>query len=596
MRKLTVVVLLAAAVAAAQELPVSGPVLAPARTWGRSDATPAVRDEGQPFQPVWERLAAMSPAEQANACISVELPSSAPAEAQELARAIDNEWNAGRFEAALRLFAELGRLVNPRDVAVGCSWREPIPTVGTDWGSDVRVGNRDTIDQIQLDIHRASGNLFAVVLYHVGGTAGYWSVNLSTNGGASWSETYTWWSGGLRIRSMNATVLGGDCYIFYPGTSPNLDLRARRVYATSGTVHPFQGGVNFVTIATYTGADSIRQIAACANQDYYDDRLYVFSLLYSGKLHFWWDDSAAVSWDSTPRLGVSNAWFGVDASTNEGFESTFVWVSYVSDDSRARLRGCLRGTGWREFQSQPSDDVNPNANTSVGAWKDTVLYAFVYPGGAAAHVRYLVNYQGGRPGSTWWWLPVGGDSMTRSESPDVVLRDGGGSAIIYRYYSSFRELRYVWRRYSGPWSTPVSVADNQPYWNHPAIEHLGAGVFGVLYLSWNTPQVRAAYFDRSDWTGIAEQRRLVMDENILNVLPNPVSGTGQLRYTLNRAGHLAVRVYDRSGRQVQTVFEGMSSAGQHSLRFDATGLAPGVYFIRADAQGDILTVPVTVAR
>jgi len=185
--------------------------------------------------------------------------------------------------------------------------------------------------------------------------------------------------------------------------------------------------------------------------------------------------------------------------------------------------------------------------------------------------------------------------MVRSEAPDVALRDGGGSAIIYRYYTSTRELRYVWRRYSGAWSTPVSVADNEPYYNHPAIEHLGGGAFGVLYLSWTSP-IRAAFFDRSNWTGIAEQRRLVMDENILNVRPNPLTGAGRLHYTLNRPSRLAVRLYDRSGRVVQTVFEGQSEAGQHSLRLDATGLAPGVYFVRADADGEVLTVPATVIR
>lgn len=593
MRILTVVVMLGAAFAIAQEVPVVGPILAPARTWGRSDAELAVRGEEQPSRPVWEHLAAMSPAERANAEISVELPQSAPAEAQELARAIDREWNAGRFEAALRLFAELGRMVNPRDVAVGCSWREPIPTVGADWGSDVRVGNRDSIERIQLDIHRASGHLFAVVLYQEG-SGWNWAVNLSTNGGTSWSETYNW-NANYRLRSVNATVLGGDCYIAYSASNPNLDLRLRRVYATDGSPHVFQGGLLYVTIATYTGADSIQEIAACSNQDFFNNRVYVLPLLYSGKLQYWWDDTAAVSWDSTPAIGVTNALHGVDACTNEGGDSTFIWVSYVATDNAAKIRG-RRGTGWREFYSYPSDPLPGNANTAVGAWKDTVMYAFLFQGGAATHVRYLVNYQGGNPGSTWYYLWVGGDSMVRSESPDVALRDSGGSAIIYRYYSSTRELRYVWRRYSGAWSTPVSVADNEPYWNHPAIEHLGGGAFGVLYLTWNTPQARAAYFDRSDWTGIAEQRRLVMDENILNVLPNPLSRVGQLRYNLDRPAHLAVRVYDRSGRQVQTVFEGPSSAGRHSLGFDATGLAPGVYFIRADADGDILTVPVTVVR
>uniref|UniRef100_A0A7C4CB65 T9SS type A sorting domain-containing protein n=1 Tax=candidate division WOR-3 bacterium TaxID=2052148 RepID=A0A7C4CB65_UNCW3 len=593
MRAVVMVFLLGTALAVAQELPVTGPTLVPARSWSRSDAVPAEPEQGQAFQPVWERLAAMSPAERANACISVELPGSAPAEAQELARAIEGEWNAGRFDSALELFGELGRLVNPRDVAVGCAWREPIPTVGADWGSDIRVGNRDSISQIQLDIHRASGNLFAIVLFQQG-ASWYWAVNFSTNVGASWSETY-YLMASVPLRSMNAAVVGNDCYIVYGSGSSNYTLRVRRVSVTDGTLHEFQGGVFYVDIATYTGADSIREIAACSNQDQSDDRLYFLPLCYSGKLVYWWSDTAAVTWRNTPDIGVTDAWFGADACFNEGFDSTFIWVSYVATDNTARLRG-RRGAGWRQFYSVPCEGTVPNTNTSVGARHDTLLYAFVRPGSVNGHVSYIANYQGGNPGSSWFIGYVGGDTMVRSESPDVTFRAGGGSAIIYRYYTSTRELRYVWRRYSGSWSTPVSVADNEPYFDHPAIEYLGSSRYGVLYLTWNSPQRRAAYFDRSDWTGIAEQRRLVMDENILNVLPNPMNGVGRLHYTLNRPAHLAVRVYDRSGRQVQTVFEGSSSAGQHTLRFDATSFAPGVYFVRADADGDILTVPVTVVR
>jgi hypothetical protein len=55
-------------------------------------------------------------------------------------------------------------------------------------------------------------------------------------------------------------------------------------------------------------------------------------------------------------------------------------------------------------------------------------------------------------------------------------------------------------------------------------------------------------------------------------------------------------VYDRDGRVVRTLFDGPSPAGRQSLGFDATGMAPGVYFTRADADGRALTVPVTVVK
>jgi hypothetical protein len=185
--------------------------------------------------------------------------------------------------------------------------------------------------------------------------------------------------------------------------------------------------------------------------------------------------------------------------------------------------------------------------------------------------------------------------LIASESPAVTLRDGGGEGVIYRYYTSNRELRYTWRRYTGGWSTPVAIATH-PWSNQPAIQYLGSGMFGVAYVIWNTPVMRQAFFDRSDWAGVAEQRRLIMDEGILNVAPNPVRGSGRIAFTLNRAANLAVRVYDGAGRVARTVFQGRQAAGRQYLTLDASDLAPGVYFVRADADGSVLTVPVTVVK
>jgi len=93
-----------------------------------------------------------------------------------------------------------------------------------------------------------------------------------------------------------------------------------------------------------------------------------------------------------------------------------------------------------------------------------------------------------------------------------------------------------------------------------------------------------------------EQRRLIVDENILSVTPNPLSGQGLLNYTFNRSADLRVQMYDRAGRAVRTLFDGHSPEGRQSLGFDATGMVPGVYFVRADADGTTLTVPVTVVK
>jgi len=146
---------------------------------------------------------------------------------------------------------------------------------------------------------------------------------------------------------------------------------------------------------------------------------------------------------------------------------------------------------------------------------------------------------------------------------------GGGEGLVYRYHTPTRELRYIWRNYFGAWSTPVAIADYEPWYNRPAIEYLGGGAYGVAYLRQTDS---AAYFDRTDWLpGVAERRRLLVEENVLSVTPNPLSGRGRLNYTLNRPACLRAQVFDRAGRAVRTLLDGHSPAGRQSFEFDAVG-------------------------
>jgi len=552
----------------------------------RDQVKPQTQSAPTPVSAVLEQ---MSPAERENACISVEF-SSSDEELIALGRDVERSWNAGQYDAALEQLRDLEGRVGAGHVAIGNSWRRPVSTMETQlWDDDVRIGNRDSINALAFDIHRASGNLFAALLYQEGSTY-YWSVNLSTNGGSSWSETFTWYAG-YELKTVNASVLGRDCYVVYGAGSSSYDLRLRRFFATNGLVDSLQGGVAYTTIATFSGGDSIKEVAMTSNQDFLDNRLYVLPLTYAGNLKYFWGDTSAVAWDTTPPIGITSAVTGVDACTNEGYDSTFIWVSYLGADDSLHITG-RRGSGWRNFlTTQATDD-----NTSIGAWYDTVFCTYQYPGPVVNHVRYQVHYTGGNPGTPWLYWNIGDDTTTLSQASDVALRKGGGSGVIYRYYTPTREYRYTWRQYTGTWSTPVSLADHEPHWTHPAIEYLGSDVYGVVYLSWLSP-VRAAYYDRSDWpTGLAEQRRLVMDENILNVTPNPLSGAGRLNYTLNRPANLRLQVYDRAGRVVRTLFDGHGPEGRQSLSFDAADMVPGVYFIRADAGGRALTVPITVVK
>ena len=64
--------------------------------------------------------------------------------------------------------------------------------------------------------------------------------------------------------------------------------------------------------------------------------------------------------------------------------------------------------------------------------------------------------------------------------------------------------------------------------------------------------------------------------------PNPFNPVTHIRYSLpaRQAGFVSLKIYDVLGREVATLVNEERPAGTHSVTFDATGLASGVYMYR----------------
>jgi hypothetical protein len=72
---------------------------------------------------------------------------------------------------------------------------------------------------------------------------------------------------------------------------------------------------------------------------------------------------------------------------------------------------------------------------------------------------------------------------------------------------------------------------------------------------------------------------------LLGGFPNPFNPTATIRYDVRAPGHVALKVYDIQGRLVETLFDGMTPVGSHSVSFDASSLASGIYFVQMTAPG-----------
>ena len=71
--------------------------------------------------------------------------------------------------------------------------------------------------------------------------------------------------------------------------------------------------------------------------------------------------------------------------------------------------------------------------------------------------------------------------------------------------------------------------------------------------------------------------------------PNPFNPSTSIRFDLPREGSVTLRVYDMLGRVVATAVDGTLVAGNHTVGFDGSGLASGIYLYRLEADGVSIT-------
>jgi hypothetical protein len=78
--------------------------------------------------------------------------------------------------------------------------------------------------------------------------------------------------------------------------------------------------------------------------------------------------------------------------------------------------------------------------------------------------------------------------------------------------------------------------------------------------------------------------------------PNPFNPTTNINYSLQNAGHVTLKVYDMTGREIATLVNGRMNAGAHTVTFNASNLSSGVYIYALEANGVRLTNRMTLIK
>jgi len=78
--------------------------------------------------------------------------------------------------------------------------------------------------------------------------------------------------------------------------------------------------------------------------------------------------------------------------------------------------------------------------------------------------------------------------------------------------------------------------------------------------------------------------------------PNPASTALTISYQLTQNGSVELNIYDLSGRLVETLVSGEQTAGRHSVNWDSSTLATGMYLIRLETAGEAITKRMVISR
>ena len=548
-----------------------------------SAVTGSFRDAGMPTTLCAVRaqsayLQALAPEERQNAVIDLVVDERAGNGVRASVQEVKRKWNAGDHDGAIADLAALESVLPASSVDVGISWRSSAPAaIRGIAGTDVRVGTRDSIVWVGLDYDPGNGNLIAVL--HVRKSTGdSWTLNLSTDGGETWSEKEHW-NATYPLNRVSLTILKGNAYVAFTRGILQDQILVYRYSTATGASVTWPGTPGYLTTAVTTGGgEKFTDLATTTNDGTaFRDRYYVSTITSTKKLRFFWYQIDSTSARET-TTGVTSALTGL--SCTYGIPGPYMWISYVDTAGQVCIDSIQGSNYARAYKYAGAFEA---METSISSQNDTIFCAFDFIT-SFVQTQYVIRYG---VGSTWRFGAFA-DTSLGSEAPSATLRGGGGIAVAYRYYNSTRTTRVAWRSYplGSTWSGNTVVSDHEPYPGvKPGIAYMGNKKYGVLYPSWVSPFSRAAYFDVFDATatGVEEQLtapvRFALEQNY----PNPFNPSTTIRYSLPERSPVSVKVFDALGREVAELVRGEQVAGVHEARFDGANLASGVYYCRMQA-------------
>jgi hypothetical protein len=204
---------------------------------------------------------------------------------------------------------------------------------------------------------------------------------------------------------------------------------------------------------------------------------------------------------------------------------------------------------------------------------------------------------------------IGGSAGLDDTVQVPIILSNGSNIMSFEGLITFDSNRLSFSRIQ--WSSSVANFTIYSHVNNGELHLVGAassqdgnaGTFATMFfvnhqasaqteitfsrLRWNEGPVMQNVAIATVVTGVDDKDLLPTEFSLEQNYPNPFNPSTVIEYAVPEERHVKLEVYNVLGERVAALVDEAKQAGYYSERFDATGLASGLYFYRLQA-GDFV--------
>jgi len=347
--------------------------------------------------------------------------------------------------------------------------------------------------------------------------------------------------------------------------------------------------------------------------------------------------------DSVEVRGAFNGWGDADPTNsrlNQNFsnpDSWFLAVPFnnveVGGKQEFKFYVINKSTGtvdtlWKDGYERPIQQggnnwnfLFPGKDTTVSKMYDGIQTDWVIPSGTNLSAKFSVDMTDAMDAAkqaipfnpatdTLYWI-CEQPAFTRSQewvdsdNMKVLMMTQVGSSNIWSgtlavtspAFNAF-EYRYGWVS-SGSWTLEngalgVNDTYRRRFIGQDAARSFPVNPWTMPTDTWTPGDVKTdlevdPYQSYNDFTGLKQEKVQPLTYSLDQNYPNPFNPSTNIRFSIQKAGLVSLKIYNVLGQEVTTLLNGELSAGTYTYSFDASRLSSGIYFYTIHSNNFVQT-------